>query len=382
MDFAKLASPSRYRERLEEDLGPADEFILSQSTVTAVREWAQTIGYTAPETHAMTNVVLTNLYHEHGPRGNQAPGKTAPNLTQMQAAELIARCVEAMQPGVNGIDAMRSIVRQEIPTTDALRSLAREVYDDLPARKLDVVSPSGTVQMRGVMHHMTATVIRVCGLGHHIMMVGPAGAGKTTIAKNTADALSLPFYITSTVTDTHELIGFIDGQGKYHTTPFRQAFEFGGVWVADEIDAWDASALLTANSALANGYASFPDRETPIGRSSSFRMVATANTFGTGANRVYVGRNELDAASLDRFAVIEIDYDTSLEEQLSNGNPRWLRRVWEIRNKVQEKNIRHVVSTRAIIFGSEALQAGFNQSDVENMYVYKGMSKNDREKVS
>jgi cobaltochelatase CobS len=191
----------------------------------------------------------------------------------------------------------------------------------------------------------------------------------------------LPFYITSTVIDTHELMGFVDGHGVYHRTPFREAYENGGVWVADEIDAWDAAALLTANSALANGIATFPDSHTPVKRHPDFRMIATANTFGHGADRVYIGRNELDAASLDRFAVIAIDYDTTLEQALSNGNPLWLNRVWQVREQVQSRNIRHVVSTRAIINGSIALSVGIPQREVEEMYLFKGMSKSDREKI-
>lgn len=381
MDFAKLKRPSYARYKLETLLGPVDEFIATEDSLTLLRDWAQTMGYSAPDVYAMSNVALVNLYHEHGPSDN--PRKSSePTLTQKAAAELIARCVEAMSPGVNGIDAMRSIIREEIPTADTLQALARAVYDDLPPRKLEVSGPAGTVTLGGAMHHMTQTVIRVCGMGHHIMMVGPAGCGKTTIARHCAKALNLPFYITSTVSDTHELLGFVDGYGRYNRTPFREAFENGGVWVADEIDAWDAAALLTANSALANGFTTFPDMSSPVNRHANFRMIATANTFGNGANRVYVGRNELDAASLDRFAVISVGYDSLLEEQLSNGNPRWLRRVWEVRNKVEEKNIRHVVSSRAIIFGSEALQVGFSQTEVEDMYLFKGMSAADRSKVS
>lgn len=230
-------------------------------------------------------------------------------------------------------------------------------------------------------HYRTDLVLRVAALNHPIMLVGPAGCGKTTIGEHTAVALDLPFYITGTVNDTHELLGYRDGFGKYQPTPFRSAFEHGGVWIADEIDAWSAPALLCANSALANGFCGFPDRELPIYRHPDFRMIATANTYGAGADRVYVGRNELDAASLDRFATIDVDYDLDLERIFAGINDAWLEHVWNIRKQVEDKKIRHVVSSRAIGMGSAALNAGIEWNIVNSLYLFKGMSASDRKKI-
>jgi cobaltochelatase CobS len=251
----------------------------------------------------------------------------------------------------------------------------------LAPRQLVVTSPRGSVALSGLSHYMTARVIKTVARGHAVMQVGPAGCGKTMIAEQAATALGLPFYLTSTCNETHELMGFVDGYGRYHRTAYRNAFEHGGVWCADEIDAWDASALLVANSGLANGLAQFPDSEAPIRRHADFRAVATANTFGIGADRVYVGRNELDAASLDRFAVIEVGYDLSLERMFAGSQDAWLERVWDVRRVVQDKKIRHVVSTRAIRFGAEALADGDDWGDVEAAYLFKGMSSADRSKI-
>lgn len=373
-------------EEWEEFLGPSESFILTSVNRPYIKRWAIAKGLDPIAVHNMTGPQLTNLYHEYGPGSSgeftpPAPPAQQPTATQLDQAALTIRIVQAIGAGMTGEQALRSIISEEIPTAETLRALAKEVYDGLPPRKLEVSGPQGVNLISGAIHFMTQEVIKVAALGHPIMLVGPAGCGKTTIGEHCARALGLPFFITSTVMDTHELMGFTDGYGKYHSTPFRQAFEFGGVWVADEIDAWDAAALLTANSALANGFATFPDATAPIRRHEHFRMVATANTFGHGADRVYIGRNELDAASLDRFATIEVDYDTELERQFCNGQARWLHRVWEIRKKVQEKNIRHVVSSRAIIMGAAALNAGLTQDRVESMYLWKGMSKTDREKV-
>ena len=324
-------------------------------------------GYHAAELAPMSNVTLANTYHKEG--STRSP---APSDVQRVTSEAIARVLEAMPSG-------------RFPDEELVRYLARQecqaLIDAAQTRKLEIITTRGSTTIDGPLHYRTEFVIKIVSLGHAVMLVGPAGCGKTTIGEHAAKALQLPFYITSTINDTHELTGFVDGYGKYHTSPFRQAYQSGGLWIADEIDAWDASALLAANSALANGFAVFPDDPAPVVRHADFRMVATANTFGTGADRVYVGRNELDAASLDRFAVIEVDYDLDLERMFAGSNDRWLERVWDVRKAVAKNKIRHVVSSRAISMGSAALSIGIEWDDVETTYLFKGMSAKDQAKI-
>lgn len=372
-------------------LGPRETFIFTAQNRKLVRKWAVACGMPSTEVYRMTGAELANLYHAGTPTMSTVtpvvtfPAPTpfynpaVPAAVTADASAQLAAMIQQIaalghqpQPVAAPLDieAVRAVVQEELASVEP-----REVL-----HKLEITSPAGVVIIPGA-HYQTATVIKVVSLGHPVMLVGPAGCGKTTIGEHVATALQLPFYITSTVFDTHELMGFVDGHGAYHRTPFREAFENGGVWVADEIDAWDAAALLAANSALANGRATFPDSPVPVIRSPNFRMVATANTFGNGADRVYIGRNELDAASLDRFAVIPVDYDTTLETKFCAGNHRWLDRVWQVRKSVEEKRIRHVVSSRAIFMGATAIANGLEWEFVENTYLFKGMSETDRKKV-
>lgn len=369
------------RNELETILGAPNDFILSDDNLAHLRAWAETTGLDAASVAIMSGVKLANLYHEHG--GKPSEPRATPQQEFM--AEMLVKLLDTISvPGFN-IGLQRQITREqlqaEIENGGSVRALCIKLLDELAPRRLEIVSPAGMITLNGPMHYMTETVIRHVGIGHPVMMVGPAGCGKTTIGEHTARALGLPFYITSTINETHELTGYRDGFGVYHSTPFRNAFEHGGLWVADEIDAWDASALLAANAALANGYSVFPDAAVPIRRNDNFRMVATANTFGNGADRVYIGRNELDAASLDRFATIEIDYDLTLEQIFAGSNQKWLEHVWHIRKRVTERKIRHVVSSRAILMGARALAAGETWNNCEAFYLFKGMSKSDREKV-
>ena len=114
----------------------------------------------------------------------------------------------------------------------------------------------------------------------------------------------------------------------------------------------------------------FPDKR--VSRHPDFRVVAAANTFGTGADRQYVGRNQLDAASLDRFAFLEWGYDEALERSLA-GNDAWVDRVQKVRKAVSTLKIRHVVSPRASIQGASLLAAGMAQSAVESAVLFRGL---------
>lgn len=345
---------------IKDFLGPPENFIISHKNRNELKQLAILSGYQSVEVHSMSNVQLSNLYQT-------ICNNRSPNAMQRESAEVFARMAKEFTLLKIDPEVLRTIVKEEL--------------DRKPSTKLHVITPNSSVVIDQRTHYKTPQIIQITAINHPIMLVGPAGCGKTSICEHVAEALSLPFYVTSTINDTHELTGFIDGYGKYHTTPFRKAFETGGVWVADEIDAWDAAALLAANSALANGFCTFPDSEQPLVRHPNFRMIATANTFGSGADRVYVGRNELDAASLDRFATIEVDYDLDLERMFCRNNEAWLEHVWKIRKKVIDKKIRHVVSSRAIIMGAVALEAGLTWKDVEQIYLFKGMSEADRKKI-
>lgn len=375
-------------------LGNPASFKIDNENRNVVRKWATATGYAARDVYALKNDQLETLYRTGSwPATDQEP-VTMPDVTPATPAPAVATPAPAAAASVaaNATDDLAAALRRVIGPSPVDENKVREIAGsmiadaianiELPtvATRLEVTTPTGTHVVEGTVHEMTSTVISIAALNHDIMLIGPAGSGKTTIGQNVATALGFDFYITSTVLDTHELIGFVDGYGKYHSTAFRMAFEHGGVWVADEIDAWDAAALLAANSALANGVCTFPDSDKPVARHPNFRVIGTANTFGHGADRVYVGRNELDAATLDRFATIDMDYDTKLEAALSI-NADWLNRVQSVRQSVRSHSIRHVVSTRAIIKGQEALAVGLPLKTVEDIYLFKGMSESDRKMV-
>ena len=196
----------------------------------------------------------------------------------------------------------------------------------------------------GVCHYLTEQIAQVCNVGVHQMLVGPAGGGKTTCCEKVAEILNLKFYPMSVGPQTtkSDLLGFIDAAGNYHTTPLREAFENGGLLLLDEVDAANAGVLTIINALLANGYCSFPDGVKA--RNENFRCICACNTYGRGADRQYVGRNQLDAATLDRFAVVDFDYDDNLERMIA-GNDACVDKVQKYRKRAFDLKMR-VVPTR------------------------------------
>ena len=197
----------------------------------------------------------------------------------------------------------------------------------------------------GYYHEKFEQILTQVQLDEPIMLIGPAGSGKNVAISQVADALGLHMYYTNNASNEFKLTGFIDAGGNYRDTEFYKAFKNGGIFFLDEIDNSDPSALIVINSALANGYMAFP-HET-IDRHPDFRVIAAANTWGKGADLQYVGRNALDAATLDRFDNIFFDYDTNLEKNLY-PNDEVLEFMWSFRNAVYQSRIPHIVSTRGI----------------------------------
>jgi cobaltochelatase CobS len=230
----------------------------------------------------------------------------------------------------------------------------------------------------GHRHAVFGDVLAALSVRENVYLVGPAGSGKTTIASQAAEALQLPFYSTGAVGMAYQLQGFINAEGRYMETDLYRAYVNGGVFLFDEIDASSAQALLAFNAIAANDLAAFPCGT--VKRHPDFVIIAAANTFGNGADAQYVGRAQLDAATLDRFSFVSMDYDEKLELAIS-PNDQWTRHVQAFRRAVRELKIRAVVSPRASIKGGKLISAGLKWDRVEEMVLIRGLSPLDAEKV-
>lgn len=262
----------------------------------------------------------------------------------------------------------------------------------------DVVYPTRTVierangdvkRIEGATHHKLADVTTSLLAGEHVMMVGPAGTGKSTIAEQAAEALGLESYSISLSPQTpaSQLLGYMQATGDYVSTLFRQAYEHGGVFHFDEIDNAHPSVLAVINAGLANGHMAFPDGM--VKRHADFRAVASANTYGRGATRAYVGRQAIDAATLDRFSVETIDVDESLENNLCHSVglergqvERVLKFVRKLRANAERHGMHVVLSPRASVGMVRLLAAGRSWESAVEARVRRGMVDKEWDKLN
>ena len=297
------------------------------------------------------------------------------------AAALTAALAALMPaPGLDE-DRVRQLIREEVPAPPTIR----------------VVVPDRPEVEMSRQHERFPLLLQTLAVGLNVLLVGPAGTGKTTAARKAAEALGLTFSCLSVgpQTSKSDLLGFVDAGGTYRESLFVAAYRDGGVFLLDEIDAGNAGVLTVLNAALAGDVMA-----TPVGmvaRSPRFLTVAGANTYGQGASRQYVGRNQLDAATLDRFAVLDWPVDEGLEAAMV-GLPApaptldvargglldpagWLGRVRAVRAACEKQQVRAVVSPRATQAGVALLAAGVGRHWVEEMVLWRGMPADARARV-
>lgn len=230
---------------------------------------------------------------------------------------------------------------------DKVRDFIKQEYGTIE-RKINTVVDGVQVQMEGVQHDKFETVLKFVANNEPVFLTGPAGSGKNVLCQQVAKALGLDFYFSNAVTQEYKITGFTDAMGVFHESQFYKAFKNGGLFMLDEMDASIPEVLIILNAAIANRYFDFP---APIGyveAHPNFRVISAGNTFGLGADYEYVGRNQLDMASLDRFAMVKVDYSEAIEYNVSGGDKDLVQFARDFRQASSKAGIKVVLSYRAI----------------------------------
>lgn len=230
------------------------------------------------------------------------------------------------------------------------------------------------VEITGKLHKDFDKIISMLADGESVYLVGEAGTGKSYLAQQAAKALGLEYYYTNSVTDDVQIKGFIDANGTYHKTQFYDAFVNGGIFLLDELDASIPEALILLNNALANGYFDFPTGRAVA--SPDFHAIAAGNTCGTGADNVYNGRYQLDAASLDRFALIRVDYDRDIEMEITGNDTELVDFAEDFRKAVKSVNTVCLMTYRGIKRLAK-FSKYMSKADALKIAVIKGLSRDD-----
>lgn len=285
------------------------------------------------------------------------------------------------------------------PALDALAMLADSVPAMIDAA-VDKLRPTivqlpgrPDVQIDGRTHAKFAEVLAYLNAGVTPFLVGPAGTGKTYLARQAADALGVRCIVISChpMMTRAEMIGYMaPGTNEHNVGPLGEAWQEadGAVLVFDEIDAAHPAALVTLNDCLAAtaGTTIRLADGTMAPRPERLFIIATANTFGTGPNAQYVGRNALDAATLDRFATVEIDYDRDTERELvgpylNGSSAKWLDAVETMRANAESGAIRTVVSTRGVVDVAKLVHAGIPVDQAVTSRIAKGLGADQTRKL-
>jgi hypothetical protein len=242
--------------------------------------------------------------------------------------------------------------------------------------------------MAGLVHPQTTQAATWLRAGVPVWTWSAAGSGKTHGARQIAELLGVEAYVVSvdpTLT-VAKLMGYRNvANGDFVPGFLYKPYKEGGLLVLDEIDTGDPGVIASANALLSNSHYLFPNNET-VTRHEKFYVLACANTKGMGAVAGYTARNKLDAATLDRFAVIEMKYDEGLESALACGDgapglpwkpgtpatldaqKAYVAWVQKVRKYVGQSVL---VSPRASINGCKALRCGVPMQEVVDALVFK-----------
>ena len=254
-----------------------------------------------------------------------------------------------------------------------LDKFIQENYGILP-KQVIIKQNDIETKLEGIFHKDFDKICNIVANDIPLMLVGGAGAGKNYTLEQVAKGLGLTFYSTNAINQEYKLTGFIDANGVYHETEFYKAFKDGGMFFLDEIDASSPEALIILNSAIANRYFDFPVGR--INANKDFRVVCAGNTYGTGADMIYVGRNVLDGATLDRFVVLNFDYDEQVEKQLAYDEELYYF-IKDLRDAINDSNLRYIVSMRALINATKLLQIGIDKETILKTVIIKNMQIDD-----
>ena len=348
--------------------------------------------------------------------------------TPEPVAEPVAEPVTATP----GTPDLRGVLGTLADTLEGMEgAVSQGQLDDLKKEILEEVKVGQTVRLpvsvqeptqtqAEPVHAMFDAILALVSAGVNTCLVGPPGSGKTHMAGQIARALGLEFFQTGAILQKYELTGYQTATGEYIRSALRDAFEFGGLFLWDEFDASAPDAIVAFNALMENDRADFPDGM--VARHPDFRIIASANTYLTGATVEFVGRNGLDGASINRFAVVTleederlacaisgIDADAAGADTLDTSNvwreydaehyqalqadraSAWADFVFRAKRSAKELEVRHIIGTRQVKLGAQLIRTVtelegnrvrvFTVDFLKDILVWKGLAPDTQKKI-
>ena len=281
----------------------------------------------------------------------------------------------------------KRIEMSDLPKDDVSEAPKAKVKDNDPVIAFIKNAPSikpDTLEMSDVKwKYLVRSTVR----GKNIMMVGPAGCGKTQAAKSLPEATDKPFFyfnLGSTQDPRAALIGnthFKKGETLFDKSPFVKALETpNAIILLDELsrahpEAWNI--LMTVLDEEQRYLRLDESIDSPIIKvAEGVCFIATAN-IGTE----YTSSRVLDRALMDRFEIIEVDIlnihqeQVLLQKRFPSLDESLIESVADIADttrkewRSEEGKLSTMVSTRMTVRLCELLTDGFDLAEATQVAI-------------
>lgn len=295
---------------------------------------------------------------------------------------------EALQKATESLSASLSMAVTQAEQR-LLGSIDEKIKNAAPRESLiKIARGSVRSEISGVAHPMLQEVLDVLSVNEIPLLVGPAGCGKSWLAEQAALVLGASFSFLSCSGGVTEgrifgktVPNVTTGEDVYRPSNWVIHYESTkepSLYLFDEFDALDENVAVSVNAALAGGSLDVPDIERP----RRFRwknkdgqyihhIIATANTYCRGSDRVYTGRNQMDGATIDRFFPIPMDYDREIERSIAasyGSSDEILQKFWGYRETVSRLSLERFVSTRWIQRACKMKALGWTVQRIEDRF--------------
>jgi cobaltochelatase CobS len=308
--------------------------------------------------------------------------------------------IESMKKTAGIFDFIEEQATEFLKGVEARADAILKTVEGRKPTEILVKTPTSEVLVTQKQHYYFPLITTIMASPEvNLALTGECGSGKTRMVMEAAKALKLNYRLQSfnIMSTKSDIAGYLDANGKYQRSSFVRCFEDGDVFIADEFDCCSASVATFLNGAIANKVITLPTGEL-VEAHKDFRFVAIMNTVGNGADQKYVGREQLDAATLDRFAIIEIPYDWGLIASIVGGarknltidvdmggvakDAEQLIKLIEIaRNTFSANRFTQVISPRALLTARALSDLGVGIRWVVEACITKGLNEQQRKMV-
>jgi cobaltochelatase CobS len=378
-------------DQAEQILGKRGDLRINSENRPTIRKWLSANGFPALFVAGLSLIEMQNAYNQTDGKGLDAIRRKLDKAQAADEGELglldadetpavpvqtpaVPEAPQAPSPAVNApaaapanpgdaLQVLRDLLLsgQKIDaglSETQVRQIVADAVAGIAPHVIEVKHPDGAkIKIDGITHQEFERCVKYITGGLNLYLTGPAGSGKSHMATQLAKALNLdPSIIACSggVSET-DLYGRILPRDNWAYVPsdMVRLYERGNcLIVLDEFSGLDPNVGMSLNLAMANGHMYLPLKEGEpfVKRGPNVNFIITDNTFGTGANPMFAGRNMVDGATLDRTVFVEIDYDRRLEESIGTAgglSAAEMAALWELRDKVRENVLRRTISTRA-----------------------------------